>query len=82
MDFLDFPLPLEPSVYFLFDPCDEYVLGKLLSRIDGSLRSHPKQMHLLYVAPTMAKEQMLDSSRFLTKVVRDCENNFCVYTAL
>ena len=79
MDFLDFPLPLEPSVFFLFDPCDEYVLEKLLFRIGASLAAHPRRIHLIYLAPTLAREQMLDSSEFLTKVARNSEHNFCLY---
>jgi len=79
MDFLDFPLPLEPSVFFLFDPCDEYVLGKLLARIEDSLRLQPREIRLVYVAPTAGKEQLLDSARFLTRVEKDSAQRYSVY---
>ena len=79
MDFLDFPLPLEPSVFLLFDPCDEYVLEKLLFRIGASLAAHPRRIHLIYLAPALARERMLDSSEFLAKVARNSEHNFCLY---
>lgn len=79
MDFLDFPLPPAPSVYFFFDPCDEYVLAKLLGRIEDSLHAHPRQLYLIYLAPTAVKEQMLDSAHLLSKLVKDTPRNFCLY---
>jgi SAM-dependent methyltransferase len=81
MDFVDFSLPDEPSVYFLFDPCDEYVLGRLLSRIGDSLAAHPRHLRLIYLAPTLARERLLDSMKFLTRAVRNTEHNFCIYAA-
>jgi SAM-dependent methyltransferase len=79
MDFADFPLPGDPSVFFLFDPCDEYVLGKLLARIEESLRRQPREIYVLYVAPTPAKEQMLDSAPFLKRIERDPEYKYSIY---
>ncbi|HUB01617.1 MAG TPA: class I SAM-dependent methyltransferase [Terriglobales bacterium] len=79
MDFLDFPLEAEPSVLFLFDPCDEYVLGKLLARMEESLRMHPREVYLLYAAPTSAKEQMLDTAPFLTKIEKNSDYRYSVY---
>jgi SAM-dependent methyltransferase len=81
MDFLEFPLPLEPSVFFLFDPCDAFVLGKLMAKVTESLRAHPRELYLVYVSPTGTKEQLLDSTGCLTKLVRNAEQYFCVYKA-
>jgi SAM-dependent methyltransferase len=79
MDFLQFPLPLEPSVLFFFDPCDEGLLAKMLARISQSLRAHPREAYLIYVAPPESKERLLDTESFLVKLARNAEHNFCIY---
>ena len=81
MDFLEFPLPAEPLVLFLFDPCDERVLARMLTRIAQSLRKNPRETYLVYVAPPAAKERLLDSSGCLTKIARNAELNTCIYKA-
>ncbi len=81
MDFLEFPLPLQPSVLFFFDPCNRTALARMMSRIGESLAAHPRELYLVYVAPTVANEQVLDSADCLTKVVRDNQRYFCVYKA-
>ncbi len=81
MDFLEFPLPLEPSVLFFFDPCDRTMLARTMTRVAESLAAHPRELYLAYVAPTVANEQVLDSADCLTKIVRDSERYVCVYKA-
>ena len=81
MDFLEFPLPPEPSVYFFFDPCDESMLDRVLAKISKSLDANPRELYVIYVAPNAAKERLLDSASRLAKLVRDLERNFCVYRA-
>lgn len=81
MDFLEFPLPLEPSVLFFFDPCDRSALARIMARIAQSLAAHPRELYLVYVAPTAANEQVLDSAECLTKIVRDNERYVSVYKA-
>lgn len=78
-DFLEFPLPLEPSVLFFFDPCDWRVLAKMLERISESVRAQPRETYLVYVAPTAAKERLLDATSWLVKLARNSEHNFCIY---
>lgn len=78
-DFLEFPLPLEPSVLFFFDPCDERVLAKMLAKIAESVGAHPREMYLVYVAPTAAKERLLDAASSFVTLVKNSEHNFCVY---
>lgn len=80
-DFLAFPLPLEPSVLFFFDPCDKRVLAAMLAKVSESLGAHPRELCLVYAAPTAAKERLLDATSCLVKVVRNSEHNFCVYRA-
>lgn len=81
MDFLEFPLPLEPSVLFFFDPCDESMLKKMLAKIAQSLQENPRELYVIYVAPTAAKERLLDEPGCLRKVAGNGELNFCVYRA-
>ena len=81
MDFLEFPLPPEPSVLFFFDPCDESVLAKMLAKISQSLAAHPRELRVIYVAPNAAKERLLDAAGCLRKGVRNSEQNFCIYQA-
>jgi len=79
MDFLEFSLPVEPSLLFFFDPCDESVLAEMLAKISRSLEANPRELYVIYVAPTAAKERLLDSAACLRKVVRNGEQNFCLY---
>jgi SAM-dependent methyltransferase len=81
MDFLEFPLPPEPSVLFFFDPCDESVLAKMLAKISRSLEENPRALYVIYVAPTAAKKRLLDSAGCLRAVVQNGERNFCIYQA-
>jgi SAM-dependent methyltransferase len=78
-DFLDFPLPSEPSVLFFFDPCDASVLEKMLAKISQSLQANPRELYVVYVGPTAAKERLLDTAACFRKLVRSGEQNFCVY---
>ena len=79
MDFLEFQLHPEPSVLFFFDPCDQSVLAKILTMISQSFEANPRELYVIYVAPTAAKERLLDSAACLRKVVRNGEQNFCLY---
>jgi SAM-dependent methyltransferase len=81
MDFLEFPLPPQPGVLFFFDPCDENVLAKILTKITQSLQESPRELYVIYVAPNAAKERLLDAAACLRKLVRNGEHNFCVYKA-
>jgi len=81
MDFLEFALPPDPSVFFLFDPCDECVLAKLMANVSQSLRDRPRALYLVYVALTPAKERILNSAGCLTEISRNVEQNFCIYKA-
>lgn len=81
MDFLDFPLPDEPSVFFFFDPCEDAVLIKLLRNIRDSLTQHPRQAYLIYVAPTASKKVLLNSISWLTQLREDTEFRFFIYRA-
>ena len=79
MDFVDFPLPPEPSVLFFFDPCGERVLREVIKQVEHSLRDHPRPLCVAYVAPRPEQEQLLRSSTFLKETHRSGEANFCIY---
>lgn len=78
MDFVHYPLPHEPSVLFFFDPCADGVFLQLLENIKLSLCERPRQIYIIYVAPS-TKESLLDSAGFLLKVARNEERNFSLY---
>jgi len=78
VDFLDYPLPPEPSVLFFFDPCADAVFLPLLQKIRRSVEQHPRPLWLIYVAPE-GKEKLLDSASFLVKAERNEQYQFCVY---
>jgi SAM-dependent methyltransferase len=77
-DFLDFVLPPDPAVLFLFDPCAEALFPRVLEKIRTSLREYPRPLRLVYVAPGR-KEALLDAADFLVKDGRDAQLQFCWY---
>jgi len=81
MDFLEFSLPPTPSVLFFFNPCDEVVLAKMVRKIAQSIEASPRELYVVYVAPSATKERLLDTAECLRKVVRNGDQNFCVYAA-
>lgn len=80
-DFLEFDLPSVASVFFLFDPCDDPVLKKVLCRIQESLERTPRIAYLVYVAPTESKKNLLDATAWLVKTSENTERNYRVYRA-
>ena len=78
VDILNFVLPPEPSVLFLFDPCDDVLFPRILANIRDSLNQHPRPLHLIYVAPGK-KEALLDATDFLVKQGRNAQFQFCWY---
>jgi SAM-dependent methyltransferase len=78
-DFLDFPLPSTPAVFFFFDPCDDPVLKQLLHKIRESLELGPRTVYLIYVAPTKSKRFLLDATPWLVKITENTDRNYRVY---
>lgn len=81
MDFLDYPLPAEPSIFFLYDPCEDAVLVKLLRRIGESLQANPRTLYLIYVAPTDSKSILLNEVPWLRKWNENAKLNSCIYAS-
>jgi len=78
-DFLECPLPPEPLVLFFFHPCDRASTIRIMTRIAESLRAHPRELYLIYVAPPAPIEQVLDSAECLTKVAHNSDRYIHVY---
>lgn len=47
-DATDFPLPLENTFFYLFNPFDGSIMQKFVKRLDDSLREHPRNVFLVY----------------------------------
>ncbi|MCG8424205.1 MAG: class I SAM-dependent methyltransferase [Proteobacteria bacterium] len=54
MDAADFVPPPEPTVFYLFDPFDDVVLGRVVSNIQSSLARHPRPVLFVYMHPVHA----------------------------
>lgn len=78
-DFLEFQIPSDPAVFYFFDPCEDPVLKKLLARIRESLLAAPRLAYLVYIAPTVSKKALLDSTEWLTQIAESAERNYFVY---
>jgi len=78
VDFMEFTLPPEPSVLFFFDPCSEWLLARVLGKIESSWQRHPRELWLVCVAPGK-KKKLLESSSFLVKAGENEQLQFCWY---
>jgi SAM-dependent methyltransferase len=65
-DAADISFPVEPLVIYLFNPLPEPALKRVVTRLDQSLRDHPRQVYVLYHNPLL--EQVVSASAFLTKI--------------
>jgi len=65
-DAAGFPFPAEPLVLYLFNPLPEPALGRVIDRLDQSLRDHPREVYMLYHNPLL--EPVVSASAFLTKI--------------
>ena len=79
VDFVEFPLPLEPLVLFFFDPCQLRVLSEVVARIGQSLVASPRPLFVVYVAVQPEKDQLFNSAGFLKEIVRSTEMSFVIY---
>jgi SAM-dependent methyltransferase len=65
-DAVRFPLPLEPSVLFLFNPFAKPVMLRFVEHLRSSLREQPREIYLVYADPQLS--QIISSANFLSKV--------------
>lgn len=66
MDALDYSYGDEPLVLFLFDPFGREILGKILAKLDASLRSTPREAYVVYVYPQY--EDLLSNCSSIRKI--------------
>jgi SAM-dependent methyltransferase len=57
-----FEIPLEPIVFYLFNPFDEQVMTAVLANIESSLRTRHRDVYIAYLKPVCRKT--FDESRF------------------
>jgi SAM-dependent methyltransferase len=59
-----FDIPLEPIVFYLFNPFDEQVMNAVLANIESSLQTLHRDIYIAYLKPVCRKS--FDESRFFT----------------
>jgi SAM-dependent methyltransferase len=72
---LDYGLPGDPTVYYMFDPFVAVVMTEVIENIRRSLVAAPRQIFIIYVIPN--QRRVLDQSGFL-KLVRE-DPGYCIY---
>lgn len=77
MDMASFPLPPEPTLLYLFHPCGERVLSRVLHNLESSLRENPRDIFICYVAPRL--EHLMESAGFLKKIGASPESQVSWY---
>jgi hypothetical protein len=65
-DAIEFPLPAEPTVLYLFNPFPEAGLKRMIAHLEQSLLEHPRAVYVLYHNPLL--EHVLDESTALKKI--------------
>jgi hypothetical protein len=55
MDAVEYPLPVEPLVLYLFNPFGEPVMQKLVNNVVASLRLNPRRIVVVYSTPLQSK---------------------------
>jgi hypothetical protein len=65
-DALEYPLPEEPTIFFLYNPFEEQVMTPLIERIGQSLRKAPRPTIVLYDTPRHAN--LWDQCGFLKRL--------------
>ena len=65
-DAADFPFPGEPLVIFLFNPFPEAVLGRVVAKLEQSLRKNPRAVYVIYHNPLL--EHVLAQNAALRKI--------------
>ena len=65
-DATKFPLPLEPTVLYLFNPFPEAGLRRVIGNLEQNLREHPRVVCVLYHNPLL--EHVLGESAALKKI--------------
>jgi SAM-dependent methyltransferase len=54
-DAMEFELPPEPSVIYLYNPFDDLVMSGVIDRVLQSHRKHPRPIYIMYANPFLEK---------------------------
>jgi SAM-dependent methyltransferase len=65
-DATEFSFPVEPTVFYLFNPFPESGLKRMIANLEQSLREHPRAVFVLYHNPLL--EHVLSASAGLRKL--------------
>ncbi|MEW6157307.1 MAG: class I SAM-dependent methyltransferase [Verrucomicrobiota bacterium] len=65
-DVTTFDFPVEPIVFYLYNPFDACVMERFLNRVEASWRSAPRPIFFIYVEPLFAS--VFDAKPFLHKM--------------
>jgi len=84
LDVLEFAIPAERTVYYLYNPFDEATTAHVLDKIAGSVMEHPRDVWIVFVFPLCG--DLLNSASFLErkgegKIWRDHYQIYKVRTA-
>jgi len=65
-DAVAYPLPPEPSVFYLFNPFTPEMFAKFLANVERSLTEHPREVYLIYANP--AHNNIFAASSFFDQI--------------
>jgi hypothetical protein len=77
MDAVEFDLPPEPSIYYLFSPFPRAVLQRVLDNIRRSLAAAPRELYIIYNDAEF--RHLMDNSRFLELIKGN--SRYAIYKA-
>ena len=70
MDVTTWPIPPEPTLFYLFNPFTGKVLDTVVARLGRSLQDHPRDVVVIYYHP-LSRHAAWDHADFLRQVRRD-----------
>ena len=67
-DFIDFHIPEEPVLFFLYYPCKEPIMRLLVQHIKTSVITCPRSIYIVYVNPQLS--HMIEDANFVTIILK------------
>jgi SAM-dependent methyltransferase len=65
-DAIEYPIPDGPVVFYLYNPFDAELLGRLLARIQASYEARPRDIYMIYNNPDVA--EIVDNHALLRQI--------------
>jgi SAM-dependent methyltransferase len=75
---LEFALPDQPTVIFMYNPFDAVIMSQFAAKLDSSLMQNPRPLYLIYVHPVA--ETALGQSKCIRKIFEDRRHDFLIYS--